>query len=192
MGQVLTRNLNKIIDINFYPVPEARKSNMRSVLGARGSDSVMPVQSLFPFILPCGFSSLSVSFSHSAPSSSYYRVLVRQAFLSGSVSPGRQIPSWPSPVQGLLVFPPPPERLSEGLFPMLKGPWCPPPCARSCPSFGHHRGIPLRSCVAGIAALPALFSHGACVSCMSSSQAPSHRHGSAGARRRLHPHAHAV
>lgn len=27
--QVMTRNLNKIIDINFYPVPEARKSNFR-------------------------------------------------------------------------------------------------------------------------------------------------------------------
>lgn len=27
--KVLTRNLNKVIDINYYPVPEARKSNMR-------------------------------------------------------------------------------------------------------------------------------------------------------------------
>lgn len=27
--QVVTRNLNKIIDINFYPVPEARNSNLR-------------------------------------------------------------------------------------------------------------------------------------------------------------------
>ncbi|KIW67617.1 ribonucleoside-diphosphate reductase large chain [Phialophora macrospora] len=27
--QVVTRNLNKIIDINYYPVPEAKKSNMR-------------------------------------------------------------------------------------------------------------------------------------------------------------------
>ncbi|KKA18020.1 Ribonucleoside-diphosphate reductase [Rasamsonia emersonii CBS 393.64] len=27
--QVLVRNLNKIIDINYYPVPEARKSNLR-------------------------------------------------------------------------------------------------------------------------------------------------------------------
>merc|ERR1719345_420926 len=27
--KVVVRNLNKIIDINFYPVPEARKSNMR-------------------------------------------------------------------------------------------------------------------------------------------------------------------
>ena len=27
--QVVTRNLNKIININYYPVPEARKSNMR-------------------------------------------------------------------------------------------------------------------------------------------------------------------
>eukprot|EP01017_Pseudomicrothorax_dubius_P009954 TRINITY_DN13491_c0_g1_i1.p1 TRINITY_DN13491_c0_g1~~TRINITY_DN13491_c0_g1_i1.p1 ORF type:complete len:662 (+),score=151.42 TRINITY_DN13491_c0_g1_i1:77-1987(+) len=27
--RVVTRNLNKIIDLNFYPVPEARKSNMR-------------------------------------------------------------------------------------------------------------------------------------------------------------------
>ena len=27
--QVVTHNLNKIIDINYYPVPEARNSNMR-------------------------------------------------------------------------------------------------------------------------------------------------------------------
>lgn len=27
--RVMTRNLNKVIDINFYPIPEARKSNMR-------------------------------------------------------------------------------------------------------------------------------------------------------------------
>ena len=27
--QVITRNLNKVIDINYYPIPEARKSNMR-------------------------------------------------------------------------------------------------------------------------------------------------------------------
>eukprot|EP00961_Rhodomonas_salina_P190083 2564548-Rhodomonas_salina.4 len=27
--KVITRNLNKVIDVNFYPVPEARKSNMR-------------------------------------------------------------------------------------------------------------------------------------------------------------------
>ncbi len=28
-AKVLTRNLNKVIDLNFYPVPEARNSNMR-------------------------------------------------------------------------------------------------------------------------------------------------------------------
>lgn len=27
--KVITRNLNKVIDVNYYPVPEARKSNMR-------------------------------------------------------------------------------------------------------------------------------------------------------------------
>jgi ribonucleoside-diphosphate reductase alpha subunit len=27
--KVITRNLNKVIDINYYPIPEARKSNMR-------------------------------------------------------------------------------------------------------------------------------------------------------------------
>jgi hypothetical protein len=26
---VVTRNLNKIIDVNYYPIPEARNSNMR-------------------------------------------------------------------------------------------------------------------------------------------------------------------
>lgn len=29
VAKVITRNLNKIIDINYYPLPEARKSNMR-------------------------------------------------------------------------------------------------------------------------------------------------------------------
>ncbi|RZF36517.1 hypothetical protein LSTR_LSTR008852 [Laodelphax striatellus] len=29
VAKVVTKNLNKIIDVNFYPVPEARKSNMR-------------------------------------------------------------------------------------------------------------------------------------------------------------------
>ena len=27
--QVITRNLNRIIDINYYPVPEAKRSNLR-------------------------------------------------------------------------------------------------------------------------------------------------------------------
>ena len=27
--KVVTRNLNRIIDVNYYPVPEARRSNMR-------------------------------------------------------------------------------------------------------------------------------------------------------------------
>ena len=30
VSRVVTRNLNKIIDVNYYPVPEARKSNMRN------------------------------------------------------------------------------------------------------------------------------------------------------------------
>ena len=30
VARVVTRNLNTIIDVNFYPVPEARKSNMRN------------------------------------------------------------------------------------------------------------------------------------------------------------------
>ena len=29
IAKIVTKNLNKIIDVNFYPVPEARKSNMR-------------------------------------------------------------------------------------------------------------------------------------------------------------------
>lgn len=29
ISKIVTKNLNKIIDVNFYPVPEARKSNMR-------------------------------------------------------------------------------------------------------------------------------------------------------------------
>ena len=29
MTKIVTKNLNKIIDINYYPIPEARRSNMR-------------------------------------------------------------------------------------------------------------------------------------------------------------------
>ena len=29
VGKVVTRNLNKVIDVNYYPVPEAERSNMR-------------------------------------------------------------------------------------------------------------------------------------------------------------------
>jgi ribonucleotide reductase alpha subunit len=29
IAKIITRNLNKVIDLNFYPVPEAKKSNMR-------------------------------------------------------------------------------------------------------------------------------------------------------------------
>ena len=29
MTKVITRNLNKIIDVNYYPIEEARRSNMR-------------------------------------------------------------------------------------------------------------------------------------------------------------------
>ncbi|KAH9373320.1 hypothetical protein HPB48_018373 [Haemaphysalis longicornis] len=29
VSQVITRNLNRIIDVNFYPIPEAKRSNMR-------------------------------------------------------------------------------------------------------------------------------------------------------------------
>lgn len=29
VAKIATRNLNKIIDVNYYPVPEARRSNLR-------------------------------------------------------------------------------------------------------------------------------------------------------------------
>lgn len=29
IAEVVTRNLNKVIDVNYYPIPEARNSNMR-------------------------------------------------------------------------------------------------------------------------------------------------------------------
>lgn len=29
IAEVVTRNLNRVIDVNFYPIPEARTSNMR-------------------------------------------------------------------------------------------------------------------------------------------------------------------
>ena len=27
--KIVTKNLNKVIDVNYYPVPQAKKSNMR-------------------------------------------------------------------------------------------------------------------------------------------------------------------
>ncbi|KAJ3047766.1 Ribonucleoside-diphosphate reductase large subunit [Rhizophlyctis rosea] len=49
--KVVTRNLNKIIDINYYPVPEARRSNMRHRpigLGVQGlADAFIKMR--FPF-----------------------------------------------------------------------------------------------------------------------------------------------
>lgn len=29
MTRIITRNLNKIIDINYYPIPETKTSNLR-------------------------------------------------------------------------------------------------------------------------------------------------------------------
>lgn len=29
ISEVVTRNLNRVIDVNYYPIPEARNSNMR-------------------------------------------------------------------------------------------------------------------------------------------------------------------
>ncbi|CAN0172213.1 unnamed protein product, partial [Hapterophycus canaliculatus] len=29
IAEVVTRNLNRVIDVNYYPIPEARNSNMR-------------------------------------------------------------------------------------------------------------------------------------------------------------------
>ncbi|CAN0576430.1 unnamed protein product, partial [Laminaria digitata] len=29
IAEVVTRNLNQVIDVNYYPIPEARNSNMR-------------------------------------------------------------------------------------------------------------------------------------------------------------------
>jgi ribonucleotide reductase alpha subunit len=46
--KIATKNLNKIIDINYYPVPEARRSNMRHRpigLGVQGT-SFRPVARL--------------------------------------------------------------------------------------------------------------------------------------------------
>lgn len=48
IAKVVTKNLNKIIDRNFYPVPEAKKSNMRNrpiALGVQGlADSFMALR----------------------------------------------------------------------------------------------------------------------------------------------------
>ncbi|XP_065184212.1 ribonucleoside-diphosphate reductase large subunit-like [Sycon ciliatum] len=52
--KVITRNLNKIIDINYYPVPEARRSNMRHRpigIGVQGlADAFLLMR--FPFCSP--------------------------------------------------------------------------------------------------------------------------------------------
>ena len=48
---MVTKNLNKIIDINYYPVPEARRSNFRHRpigLGVQGlADAFIKMR--FPF-----------------------------------------------------------------------------------------------------------------------------------------------
>ena len=52
--RVVTRNLNKIIDINYYPIPEARNSNMRHRpigIGVQGlADAFIKMR--FPFDSP--------------------------------------------------------------------------------------------------------------------------------------------
>ncbi len=49
--RVVTRNLNKVIDINYYPIPEAKKSNMRHRpigIGVQGLADAF-IQMRFPF-----------------------------------------------------------------------------------------------------------------------------------------------
>uniref|UniRef100_A0A0N5CB62 Ribonucleoside-diphosphate reductase n=1 Tax=Strongyloides papillosus TaxID=174720 RepID=A0A0N5CB62_STREA len=54
VAKILTRNLNKIIDVNYYPVPEARNSNMRHRpigIGVQGlADAFMLMR--YPFTSP--------------------------------------------------------------------------------------------------------------------------------------------
>jgi len=52
--KVVTRNLNKVIDVNFYPIPEARRSNMRHRpigIGVQGLADVF-IQLGMPFTSP--------------------------------------------------------------------------------------------------------------------------------------------
>ncbi len=52
--RVLTRNLNKVIDINYYPIPEARNSNMRHRpigIGVQGLADAF-IQMRYPFDSP--------------------------------------------------------------------------------------------------------------------------------------------
>ncbi len=51
IARVVTRNLNKVIDINYYPIPEARNSNMRHRpigIGVQGLADAF-IQMRFPF-----------------------------------------------------------------------------------------------------------------------------------------------
>ena len=51
--KVMVRNLNKVIDVNFYPVEEARNSNMRHRpigLGVQGLADVFIVRKVFLFV----------------------------------------------------------------------------------------------------------------------------------------------
>jgi ribonucleoside-diphosphate reductase subunit M1 len=54
VARVATKNLNKVIDVNFYPVPEARRSNMRHRpigIGVQGlADAFILMR--FPFTSP--------------------------------------------------------------------------------------------------------------------------------------------
>jgi hypothetical protein len=48
--KVITRNLNKVIDVNYYPVPEAKNSNMRHSPNFLVSTSKFSYKCKFTFI----------------------------------------------------------------------------------------------------------------------------------------------
>ncbi len=55
--RVITRNLNRIIDINYYPLPEARNSNMRNRpigIGVQGlADAFILMRYVIGLYRPC-------------------------------------------------------------------------------------------------------------------------------------------
>jgi ribonucleoside-diphosphate reductase subunit M1 len=98
--QVLVRNLNKIIDINYYPVPEAKKSNFRHrpiALGVNGlADAFLALR--LPFDSPEA-KQLNIQIFETI----YHGALTASAELAAKLGPYETYPG--SPVsQGILQY----------------------------------------------------------------------------------------
>ena len=79
--RVLTRNLNRVIDINYYPVPEAKRSNLRHRPIGLGVQVGLPVCPLPSSPSPVGHNTHLEAFCPE------FRCRMRPHALSGTDSP---------------------------------------------------------------------------------------------------------